>query len=271
MFHAVVLNADDPANPDHLFPGGEELAESMMKISSSRMAEWIPEERRPAIEVREIRERGFSAATMILDYATEQGVDLIITGTHGRRGPARMFLGSVAERIIRYAQCPVLSLRESETPREISAFEQILVPVDFSECSPTAVAYGKELADLYGASVQLLHVIHESTYPSVYGVPSQLRVENLEIRCLEAMDKLIADVPGPEVPFEKHIARGRVANEITSFAHSSGTDLIVIPSHGFTGIERALLGSTVEGVVRRVNCPVLTVKPHGKSLLNNDT
>ncbi len=270
MFHASVLHADDPANPEGFFPGGEELIETMVELASSRMAEWIPEDWRKGVQVTEVSERGFSAAELILELAGERDIDLIVMGTHGRRGPARFFLGSVAERVIRYAGCPVLSLSEEGGEREISAFERILVPVDFSDCSQVAVAYGKHFAETYGASVQLLHVVYESTYPSVYAVPEHLRIESVEPRCLEAMDELMASTPGPEVPFEKHVASGRPASEIVAFAERSGSDLVVIPTHGLGGLSRTLLGSTAESVVRRSTCPVLTVKPFGKSLLDDD-
>jgi nucleotide-binding universal stress UspA family protein len=269
MFHAVVLHGDDAAYPERTFPGGEEIVRAMTELSSSRLAEWLPEEERRALRVKEVTERGFSEADLILEYAAEQDVDIIVMGTHGRRGPRRLFLGSVAESVLRHADCPVLTLRESESEREIGSFERFLVPVDFSETSATGVAYGKQLAALYGASVQLLHVVHESTYPSVYGLPTQLRIENLEPRCLAAMDELMMSAPGPDVPFEKKVVSGRAAVAIVAFAARSGSDLVVIPASGASGLEKALLGSTADEVVRRAACPVLTVKPHGKSLLGD--
>ena len=271
MFHAVVLHADDPGDPGDDFPDTKELHQAMFEVSASRLGEWIPSERRGALRIKEVRERGFNAAELILDYAGDHAMDIIIMGTHGRGAAARILLGSVAERVLQHARCPVLTLRHQDEPRELEAFEKILVPVDLSEGpSELAVAYGKELARLYGASLQLLHVVHETTYPSIYGIPSALRFETLEPRCLEAMDKLMASGPGGEVAYEKHVLSGRASSEIVRFAEDSGSDLVVIPSQGLSRIEYALLGSTVDQVVRRAHCPVLTIKLEGRSLLEVD-
>jgi nucleotide-binding universal stress UspA family protein len=269
MFHAVVLHADDPVDPQRDFPGAGELYEALSEVSASHLAGWIPSDRRRELRIKEVRQRGFSAGEMILDYAAENDVDLIVMGTHGRGAAARAFLGSVAERVLRHARCPVLTLRYADEPRDLEAFERILVPIDFSEGpTQTAVAYAKDLAQLYGASVQLLHVVQPSSYPSFYSVPPELRFEVLQPKCLEAMDRLMASAPGPVVPHENHVVTGRPWEQIVGFAEASGSDMLVIPSHGMSGIERALLGSTVDRVVRRAHCPVLTVKPFGKSLLD---
>ncbi len=67
----------------------------------------------PAIEVRQVTRRGYSAGVVILEYAAEMEAELIVLGTHGRRGAQRLLLGSVAEEVVRYANCPVLTVREA--------------------------------------------------------------------------------------------------------------------------------------------------------------
>ena len=192
-------------------------------------------------------------------------------GTHGRRGPARLFLGSVAEEVVRHAPCPVLTLREEKAPKAIEAVEKILVPVDFSPYSQEALSYGKEVAALYGAGLQVLHTIEEPAYPYFYtpgGTYSPVeQLEALREKAEEALDKMLSETPGPEVPAERFVATGRPASEIARFAEERGSDMVVIATHGLTGLERLLVGSTAEQVVRLAHCPVFTVKSFGKSLI----
>ncbi len=125
-------------------------------------------------------------------------------GTHGRRGPARLFLGSVAEEVVRHAPCPVLTLREKKTPEAIEAVAKILVPVDFSPYSKEALSFAKELAALYGAGLQVLHTIEEPAYPYFYTPGGSLspveQLEALREKAEEALDELLAETPGPRYP-----------------------------------------------------------------------
>jgi nucleotide-binding universal stress UspA family protein len=270
MFHAAVLNADDPGNPESHFLGGEEILERLFEISSSRLAEWIPTDRRQAVSIKEIQERGYSAAPLVLEYADKEDVDLIVMGTHGHGALGRIFLGSVADRVVRYAGCPVLTVRESDSSREMTALERILVPMDFSEHSRAALAYAKDLAVMYGASLQLLHVIHTGTFPTLYGpVGDMFDISEVESISLRSMDEAMREKPGAEVSYDKYVVNGRPATEIAAFARDHASDLIVISTHGLSGLDRAVSGSTAGEVVQHAACPVLTIKSHGKLLLDD--
>ncbi|NHZ73783.1 MAG: universal stress protein [Nitrospirae bacterium] len=271
MLHAVILHESDPRDPDRHFPEPSDILNRLVEIADSEMAEIMRQHESRTFTIREAKVRGYSAGEVILEYAKEHDIDLVVMGTHGRRGPARLFLGSVAEEVVRHASCPVLTLREAESPRTIEAMEKILVPVDFSPYSEEALSYAKELATLYGAGLQLLHTIEEPAYPYFYnpGVtfsPIE-HLEALRVKAEEAMDKLLAETKGPEVPAERFVATGRPSSEIAGFAEEHGSDMVVIATHGLTGLERLLVGSTAEHVVRLAPCPVFTVKSFGKSLI----
>ncbi len=77
--------------------------------------------------------RGFSTAPAILEYAKHNDIDLIVMGTHGRRGLGHLFLGSVAEEVVRLSSVPVLTVRERETPKPFEKMRRLLVPLDFSQ------------------------------------------------------------------------------------------------------------------------------------------
>lgn len=268
MLNAVILHADDPAAEGLHFPEGSELLARVMEMSSSELAEWISHKGHESLKVKEVQVRGFAAGPLILDYAQANEIDLIVMGTHGRRGPARFFLGSVATEVVRHSDCPVLTLRETEPSREIEAIERLLVPIDFSRHSLVAVAHARELAARYDAALQLLHVIELQTYPTLYGpTAAAFDVSELKRLSFEAMDRVMQQTPGPEVVFDKYVTSGRVASEVAVFAKDNDSDMVVISTHGLSGLERMLTGSTTEQVVRLVDCPVFTVKAFGRSLL----
>ena len=271
MLHAIILHESDPRDPDRHFPEPSEILNQLFEIADSEMAEIVRKNEAKTFSLVEAKVRGYSAGEVILRYTDEHDIDLVVMGTHGRRGPARLFLGSVAEEVVRHAPCPVLTLREEKAPQAIEAVERILVPVDFSPYSQEALSYGKEVAALYGAGLQVLHTIEEPAYPYFYtpgGTYSPVeQLEALREKAEEALDKMLSETPGPEVPAERFVATGRPASEIARFAEERGSDMVVIATHGLTGLERLLVGSTAEQVVRLAHCPVFTVKSFGKSLI----
>jgi len=271
MLHAIILHDSDPRDPDRHFPEPSEILNQLFEIADSEMAEIARKNEAKTFSLVEAKVRGYSAGEVILRYTDEHDIDLVVMGTHGRRGPARLFLGSVAEEVVRHAPCPVLTLREEKAPQAIEAVERILVPVDFSPYSQEALSYGKEVAALYGAGLQVLHTIEEPAYPYFYtpgGTYSPVeQLEALREKAEEALVKMLSETPGPEVPAERFVATGRPASEIARFAEERGSDMVVIATHGLTGLERLLVGSTAEQVVRLAHCPVFTVKSFGKSLI----
>ena len=269
FLHAVVLRQGPLTDTQEDFPGEEELLRHMFEVSGSELGKLTAGDETAEITVREETRRGYSAGAVILDYADEIDADMIVMGTHGYRGPMRFFLGSVAEEVVRHAKCPVLTLGKQEEPADLHAWTKILAPVDFSEHSERAVRTAKELAARYGASVELLHVIQSQPLPTIYG-PAAIGegvLERLRTQSLTEMEHLSARAGGPEVEIENTVTYGYPSARINEFAEQNGCDLIVLPTHGLTAIERFLLGSTTEKVVRGAHVPVLTVKSFGKDLV----
>lgn len=217
------------------------------------------------------READLSAAMGILSYARQQDADLIVMGTHGRRGLDHVLMGSVAEEVVRTALCPVftIGLGAPETPRH--AIRRILVPVDFSEYGGPALAYAKDLAAVYQAQLDLLHVVEEVGLPSAYGSGNPVRftvsMSELQANSRHALSAIGKQILSDEVPFEVHALIGNAALDLVDFVDLHDIDLIVMTTHGRTGIRRLVIGSVAEKVVRMAPCPVFTVKSFGKSLL----
>ena len=270
VLHAVTLFNDQPGVVNEEFQETEEMIKKLEDVAEVQLNKVYNAHEEDDIEIIKAQTRGISAAPAILEYAAEKYIDLIVIGTHGRRGLGHFFLGSVAEEIVRMAECPVFTIREAENPKPPKAKENILVPVDFSEHSVNALAIAKEIAKSYQAKIHLLHIIEETIHPaySLSGKSSIFDiVPNIKEDCEKRLNKMISKTIGDEIKTEINIVSGQSANEIINFAKEKKMDLIVIATHGLTGLEHLLLGSTTEKVVRMASCPVFTVKSFGKSLI----
>lgn len=143
-------------------------------------------------------------------------------------------------------------------------WKRILCPVDFSEVSIFALDYGMSIAKECGASVTLLHVVEPIVAPAdfSFGPLTNAEVEDqMAARALESLEELKAKSGLPPERAAVRVERGRSFTEIVRVAREEKANLLVLATHGYTGITHALLGSTAEKVVRKAPCPVLTVKP----------
>jgi len=214
-----------------------------------------------SIEFVEAQVTKASAADGILTYADNQQIDLIVMGTHGRRGMRRLLLGSVAEEVVRVASCPVCTVGvKAQTPVH-PAFERFLVPVDFSDYSAQALRLARELASRTGGRLHVLHVLEEAQIPGVYELESAyVNTPEAKQRTREQLVEWIEEVGGPDVPYSVHARFGYPARDIIDYAKNRSLDLIVIATHGRVGMERMLLGSVAEKVLRSATSPVLCVR-----------
>jgi nucleotide-binding universal stress UspA family protein len=219
---------------------------------------------------------GLSPAATVLGYVESHDIDLIVMSTHGRRGVPRMLLGSVAEEVVHCSNRPVLTTVPGTGTRSLRPLqpERILVAVDLSEHSRMPVVHAKHLAAAFGAKLQMLHVLVQTPLPACYdgtGVPSLMFDSPLlEKQALSALENLYDEADGPGGPVELYLARGQAVEQILRFAAAHSSDLLVLASHGLTGLPHLLMGSVAERVLRRATCPVLTVKSFGRPLVAMD-
>jgi len=270
MLHANVALEYAPHDVDQHFPKPEEVSAQLRELAVRHMSTALSARDLADLRIKQVYQNGISVAPVILAYASENDIDLIVMGTHGRRGLGHLFLGSVAEEIVRMAMCPVLTIRERKEPIPVEDIERILVPIDFSEHSRQALLHAKALAENYGARLQLLHVVEDLRYPSFYMAERfayfDIRPE-VATRAKQELEEFFRKTEGAKVAADLHVIEGGAAHEIVKFTEKHATDLIVIATHGLTGLEHFLMGSVAERVVRRAPCPVMTVKTFGKSLL----
>jgi nucleotide-binding universal stress UspA family protein len=200
-------------------------------------------------------------ASAICETAEKVGADLIVMGTHGRTGFQWLLAGSVATAVMRGANCPVLALRHQALPRPDDRPPIILSPTDFSERSEATQQVARSLARDLGARLVVFHV-----------APMSIRMDGSFTPdidpgfCRDALDGLRRRLDGPDLkyPVEARLGRGDAAHEILEMARELGCDLIVMGTHGRSGLCRALMGSVAEYVLTRADCPVIVVKtPQG--------
>ncbi len=209
-----------------------------------------------------------SVPQAILEFAERNDVDLIALGTHGRRRLERLIMGSVAERVVRLASCPVLTVH-TKAERTLEQTRRILVPLDFSEHANLALAYAIELGEAYEADLDLLHIVPDDSLPLVYGAePAGIGAAELGDRARKALADLGEQVSDSGRAVRIHTFIGHPARDIVGFAEAQHDGLIVIATHGLSSLERFFLGSVADKVIRRAPCPVFVVKSFGRKLLD---
>lgn len=207
---------------------------------------------------------GEAPAPVINEYAREASVDLIVLGTHGRRGLRRVFMGSVAEEAIRSAPCPVYCIRQDddEVTPAVHLPKRILVPVDFSEYAPRAVAAARRFA-IGEAEIHLVHVVEEMVPPAIYGLEYPTyhdMTAEMEGHARVELGNLVASIPGGEGQIVQAVITGYPASAIIDYTAEHDIDLVVLSTHGRSGVERLLLGSVTEKVIRTSGVPLLIIR-----------
>lgn len=199
----------------------------------------------------------------ITRLAVDQKSNLIVMATHGRTGLKHLWFGSTTENVVRHAPCSVLTIREQplhgylpgENP--IRA-KRILAPIDFSDLSIRALEGAVSLGKRFDARIDVLFVNQppayiDSEYANIFMVQPVMQ-EELEQRFQEVKQQIpgLKDVVGHFL-----VRNGYAAFEILQAALILNPDLLVIATHGYTGLKQVALGSTAERVVRQAACPVL--------------
>jgi len=191
------------------------------------------------------------AAREIVRYADDWGADLVVIGTHGRSGFDRFALGSVAEKVLRKASCPVLTLPPGAARCVVDvAYRHMLCPTDFSECSADALDFAVTLAVRADADVTALHVIE---------APDGEQEPHGETE-RDALREFTTAHTVTGCRISELVVRGRPHREILRVATERQADLVVMGVRGRGPVDLTLFGSTTNQVVRRAACPVMTVR-----------
>ena len=198
--------------------------------------------------------RDIRAADAIVRYAEVREIDLIVMGTHARKGVVRMFMGSVATAVVRDARVSVLIVGpEHILPTDL--FRRILAPVDFSESAKAAVRQASAIAGQHDAELIVLHVVEPRILMPYDGMGGTL--EQPREKAAAALGQWLDKASLPKPPAEVLVTLGPPDEQIVSHAREHTVDLIVMGTVGLSGMGRLLLGSTTERVLRNAPCAVL--------------
>lgn len=138
-------------------------------------------------------------------------------------------------------------------------YDEILIPTDGTDSVQPAIEHALNLAETYGATLHALYVVDERSY-AMMDVRTDLIIETLETEGEHAVEMIRERADAADVPVETGVTTGNPYREILDYADENGIDLIVMGTHGRRGLDRYLLGSVTEKVVRSSHVPVLTVR-----------
>ena len=217
----------------------------------------------PDIRVATVLVEDVNVAAAILSQVEMVRADLVVLGTEGRSGFERLMLGSVAERVLRKATCPVLTVPPQAPPMPSpDSIREVLCPIDFSGSSGAALQWAASWAAKAGARVTAVHVVEmpaEAADPPL--IEYTALSERLTRDARQAMKSTIPDALRQLARFDELVTVGRPGAEILRLAGARSADLIVMGVRGRGAVDLAFFGSTTHQVVRRAACPVLAVHP----------
>lgn len=197
--------------------------------------------------------------------AAELGVGLVVIPTHGRSGFDRLVYGSVCERVVRQSPAPVLCIKHPEhefvaEPALEVNLRQVVFPTDFSDYSLQVLPYAVSLCRMFDARLTLVHVAETPLF-----MPEMLPQTTVEIeieqrtQAEQQLHRAACTAVGVNVDTE--VRMGQPHRQIAEVVAERGADLVVVPTHGYSGIRHVLFGSVAEKVVRSAPCPVMTIRP----------
>jgi nucleotide-binding universal stress UspA family protein len=233
-----------------------EFCENVRAGGKEQLLEFVKNNSHDEIQPELVVHEGM-APDIILSFAQAQQADLIVMGTHGRRGYDRLMLGSVTDRVMRRAPCPVLAVCQrptdsraaGEKPGHGHRLSRILFCADFSENSERGLSHAFSATAEYDAELTLLHVVEK--------VPSPAKTEEVIAAATVRLDKLIPAEAGKTLKIKTAVRIGKPYRQIIQLAEEAQIDLVIAGVHGYGSLDPAVFGSTTYRVIQLGPCPVL--------------
>jgi len=227
---------------------------------------FIAQHRPPDVRVEPLVREAPDVHRAVLEVADDVHADLIVMGTHGRSGFEHVLLGSITEKVLRKATCPVMAIPQAatrEAARVTPHFRRILCPTDFSAGARAALTYALSLGEEEDARVTLLHVVEVPPELSDGTIAGGVELQTLHTRVAEVRRRQLEDlVPASAREccwVDTAVVEGKASREIVRMATERASDLIVMGAHGRGALDVLVFGSNTHAVIRAGLCPVLTV------------
>jgi nucleotide-binding universal stress UspA family protein len=258
----------------HIVPGGSALPyafptdtfgleKAQEEMARREIQDLVGPEYRGRFDIQTLVKTG-TIDEELLGIVKDEAVDLVVIGTHGRRKLSRLFIGSVAEHILRKVPVPVLTVAHVDEKHTIGlvSLQRVLYATDLSESSDTGLKCAIELARTAGAQLTVLHVVYYRDR-KLWAPDSIPGFEEEQNTLVQEIRKKIADAvvldSQQAAQIEALVVEGKPFEKILEVAQERGVDIIVLNLQSKSMVERALIGSTAERVVRLAPIPVLSI------------
>jgi nucleotide-binding universal stress UspA family protein len=255
LYHVVVTHEHEFRQLGQLLSAYLKTLEKDAEERLSRDVKALSDE---GVQARWVVRSAADAYRGIMEEVESYRPEIIVMATHGAKGVAHWFMGSVAEKVVRHADCPVMTVRPRLNGSPIQPIQRVLAPVDFSDSSKRAVAVAREVSGDH-AELVLLHVVINPAFAGVH--PGEL------VRIFEIDPELPARIRArmqawmEGQAFEAEVRESEdIASVVLDVAKQRRAGMIAMGTRGLTGAKYFLLGSVAEKVVRASTIPVLTVK-----------
>ncbi len=264
ILHVLTLHGYDPMLAQTVLDGLQQAMQGLEAELKHQMDEHAAKLVPKGVNVRTALRRSMSPYDAILNYAAEEDIDWIVMATSGKTGLNYVLLGSVTEKVVEYADRPVLVVNERE--RDFVDTEgnmrlgRILYPTDFSESSRAAASIALHVAQEAGADILLTHVVEAHSKEGEVIPPDRARKDPDLAGPLERLESESKELFGDQVPVHLRLGRGPVPPTIVETARQDAADLIVISSRGEDSFVDRLLGSVAGRLLRLAPCPLLVIK-----------
>jgi nucleotide-binding universal stress UspA family protein len=258
LFLQHVLQPIFSAYPLYACPEtAQNLFQDLRAYAEQELREFVTSHTRTGIEPESVISEGM-VTDQILACAEAHAVDLIVMGTHGRQGFDHLLLGSVTEKILRKARCPVLAIGKPAhdfvapaSDADPVRLDRIVFATDFSRHAERALDYALSLAQEYKAELTLLHVLEE--------IPPSWDLATVTSDVVSRLERPIPAEARNRCMLKSRMRVGRPYQEIVRYALETETDLVVLGVRGRNALDLALFGSTAHRVIHQAPCPVLAV------------
>jgi nucleotide-binding universal stress UspA family protein len=223
----------------------------------------VSSEQVPGVTVESLVADAFDVYREILAQADRLHANLIVMGTHGRSGFERLFLGSTAEKVLRKARCPVMTV-PPHTPDAMASglapFKRIVCGIDFSKSSQVALDYAMSLAQENAAALTVAHIIDSHLMYVDFAPPAAIDVHAWADQATARLHQMVPDRLRSACSVAEVVRKGTPSREIVTLASELDADLIVLGVHGRRATDMLFFGSTTHYVIREAHCAVLTIR-----------
>jgi len=255
VLHVMTTYSERYNNEEHLRAIEESLRERE-KEQKEKLDSLVSKGETRGLTIKYEIIKRISIPVGIIDYLGTHNVDFIVMGNRGKTGIGNWMLGSVSEKIIRLSPVPVLTIHKDWKKREVKT---ILIPIDFSEGSRFVIKQAHKLLAGLHAELKFIFVIEEDDFPDIFSISFHFENKKNQKLTDTILDNLAEFTGIPQDKAEYIIRVGQPHDKIRECAEELSIDFIAMPKTGQNLIEKILIGSTTERMIRISPCPVLTI------------